>query len=90
MFGVPSLCQPPGTRDRSLNYTLNLLRDNDANKNRQRKVICHLIIISIKRYRAEKRVGGCMYLTQASRDLNEISERDMGLLGLPIPGEKQQ
>lgn len=66
------------------------MRGNDTNNNRQRKVLCHVAIIATKESRAEKRVGGWMCLTQPSRDLNEISERDMGLLGAESFRQREQ
>ena len=66
------------------------MRGNDTNKNKQRKVICHVVIIATKESRAEKRVGGWLYLTQPSRDLNEISERDMGLFGADYFRQREQ
>lgn len=66
------------------------MRGNDTNNNKQRKVICRIVIIATKESRAEKRVGGWMYLIQASRNLNEISERDMGLLGADYFRQREQ
>ena len=59
-FSVLALCQPPGTRDRSLNWTLNLVRGNATNN--KGKVICH-VITAAKDYREE---GGRVYVSHTS------------------------
>lgn len=49
-----ALCQPPGTRGRTLNQTLILVRGNDTDKNKQTKIVCHAIIIAIEAYRQRR------------------------------------
>lgn len=53
---MPALCQPPRMRDRTLKWTLILVKENDTNTSKQRKVICYIIVIATEGYRAEKRL----------------------------------
>lgn len=95
---MPALCECPRTQGQVFEGDSHptVGRGNDTDPGKQRKVvICHVFIIAAKEYRAEKGsecvvVGGWLYLLQVSRDLNGVSEQDMGHFGAEYFRQKEQ